>query len=52
VLINYPRRHPPARHQQQQPVDILDLNDAEKSLDKQQQLLDYIDDDILTGSKC
>jgi hypothetical protein len=28
------------------------INDAEKSLDKQQQLLDYIDDDILTGSKC
>lgn len=31
-----------------------DINDAvtEKSLDKQQQLLDYIDDDILSGSKC
>lgn len=31
-----------------------DINDAvnEKSLDKQQQLLDYIDDDIMTGSKC
>lgn len=31
-----------------------DINDAvtEKSLDKQQHLLDYIDDDILTGSKC
>lgn len=31
-----------------------DINDAanEKSLDKQQQLLDYIDDDIIAGSKC
>jgi hypothetical protein len=27
-----------------------DIN--EKSLDKQQQLLDYIDDDLLSGSKC
>ena len=27
-----------------------DLN--EKSLDKQQQLLEYIDDDLLSGSKC
>ncbi len=27
-----------------------DLN--EKSMDKQQQLLEYIDDDMLTGSKC
>lgn len=31
-----------------------DINEAvaEKSLDKHQQLLDYIDDDNLTGSKC
>lgn len=26
--------------------------ETEKSLDKQQQLFDYIDDDILSGSKC
>lgn len=32
----------------------ININDAvtEKALDKQQQLLDYIDDDILSGSKC
>lgn len=31
-----------------------DINDAVsgKTLEKQQQLLDYIDDDILSGSKC
>lgn len=31
-----------------------DITDAvtERALDKQQQLLDYIDDDILGGSKC
>lgn len=31
-----------------------DINEAmaAKKLDKQQQLLDYIDDEILNGSKC
>ena len=28
------------------------ISEVENTLDKQQQLLDYIDDDILTGSKC